>query len=498
VPAPTTIRTKSLSARKRPEANPSSRRRFPQHWHWLWWSVAALLIMALGAEGVSWWRERREERRAARQDRSEHRPGAIWVKVVHPRRGGLSRTTTQPGVVHAFDYASLYAKASGYLQGQIVDIGDTVERGQVLAEIYDPERLQAVEQAAADVEQAKAEVERSETLISVARARLKAATALVKQRQAEVAQSTASRAYRQKEFIRYTWLVTLQALEEQLADEKQDDFESAWSGERAALAAVDTAKGRLEEAAADLEKSQADKKVAEARLRVAEAALSRAQILAEYLKITSPYDGIVTERNYHRGDFIRAADGGSEPLPVLSVARTDLMRVVIYVPDRDVPYVDRGDKAVVRIDALSGEEFKGDVARFSATELSASRVMRVEVDLPNPTGRLRQGMYGAVTILLEPPSDEILTVPSQAVREKSQSGQGMVYVVRDGKAHGTAVRVGHDNGLRTEILWGLAPSDEVIYTYSGSLEDGDPVEAEPAIPSEAHRGAQEKHGSDGP
>jgi hypothetical protein len=92
----------------------------------------------------------------------------------------------------------------------------------------------------------------------------------------------------------------------------------------------------------------------------------------------------------------------------------------------------------VRIDALGNEEFKSTVARFSEMELPTNRTMRAEVDLPNPTGRLREGMYGPVSILLEPPTD-FLTIPSKALH-KVESGAGAVYVVEDDEATGPRPR----------------------------------------------------------
>ena len=180
--------------------------------------------------------------------------------------------------------------------------------------------------------------------------------------------------------------------------------------------------------------SKANVKAAEADVLAAEARLSRAEILAEYINIISPYDGVVTARNYHRGDFIRAADQSGQVMPVLSVARTDLMRVVVYVPDAHVPELDRGDEAVVRVDALDGEEFRGTVSRYADAELSVNRSMRAEVDLPNPSGRLKAGMYGMTTILLEPSSPDIWQIPSSALVETTERGRGTVYVVRDGRA----------------------------------------------------------------
>jgi HlyD family secretion protein len=411
------------------------------------------------------------------QDDSQ-KAGRLRVKVVQPKRGGLARTSTQPGVLHAFEYADLYAKASGYLTAQSVDIGDTVERGQVLAEIFDPERQQQLEQAAAAVEEAKADVQLAASRITAAEADVTAAEAVVSQRKAQVGKFTAARKFREKEYVRYIELTQKRAVDYRLSDEKEQEYESAISAEKEAEAAVKTAQADLTRAMAEVIRAKAALESARANLRVQEAAEKLAQILVEYLQITSPYDGVITNRNYHRGAFIRSADEG-DSTPLLSVAKTDVMRVVVYVRDRDVPYLDRGDEAVVHVDALGGEEFRGEVARFSEYEDPANRTMRAEIDLPNPTGRLREGMYGGVTILLEAPTDR-LTIPSGALHEHTQQGEGTVFVVDDHVAHETKIRVGRDDGLRAEVLGGLSEDDSVIVSYSGSLEDGEPVDAESA------------------
>lgn len=409
-------------------------------------------------------------------DGNEEDRARLKVKVVHPRRGGLARTTTQPGVLHAFQYADLYAKESGYLTAQAVDIGDTVTRGQLLAEIYDPEVQHRAEEAAAAVEKAKAEIELAAAKITAAEADVAAAEAVISQRQAQVGKFTAARTFREKEFIRYVELARKRAIDQRIADEKQAEYESALSAETEAEAAVKTAQADLQRALAEVVREKAELSAARANLRVREAAQKAAQIMAEYLQLTSPYDGVVTNRNYHRGAFIRAAEQGNQP-PVLSVARTDLMRVVVYVRDIDVPLLDRGDEAVVRIDALRGEEFRGEVARFSEYEDPANRTMRAEIDLPNPTGRLREGMYGAVTILLQPPTDH-LTIPSGALHERTEQGEGTVFVVHGHTANETSVRVSRDDGIRAEVIEGLDEDDSVVVSYSGSLEDGEPVDAE--------------------
>lgn len=445
------------------------------------WPVGLLAIavaVAAGAGVVYGWNARAQpSNHAASDDRGDDKQdrGRLHVKVVRPRKGGLLRTTTQPGVLHAFQYADLYAKQSGYLAAQSVDIGDTVERGQVLAEVFDPETVQAAEEAAAAVEQAKAEIELAAARVTAAQAAVTAAQAIVSQREAQVGKYTAARRFHEKEYVRYIELTQKRAVDFRLSDEKQAEYESTLSAEKEAQAAVKTAQAELDRAQAEVVREKASLQAARANLRVREAALKSAQIMTQYLQLLSPYNGVITNRNYHRGAFIRSRTQGDQP-PVLSVARTDIMRVVVYVRDIDVPFLDRGDEAVVRIDALRGEEFRGKVARYSDYQDPANRTMRAEIDLPNPTGRLREGMYGPATILLQPPTDH-LTIPSGCLHQRTANGEGTVFVVQGHTARETKVRVGRDDGIRCEVTSGLNEDDSIVVSYSGSLEDGEPVDA---------------------
>src|SRR5262249_4890633 len=133
----------------------------------------------------------------------------------------------------------------------------------------------------------------------------------------------------------------------------------------------------------------------------AEADLEKAQVMVKFATIVSPYDGVITERNFFRGDFVKSAAQGGSQRPLFTVECTDKMRIVTQVPDRDVPFTDPGDEAVVKLDALPGEVFKAHVSRMAHSEDPQTRLMRVEIDLDNPKGKIRQGMYGQVTIILD-------------------------------------------------------------------------------------------------
>jgi RND family efflux transporter MFP subunit len=190
--------------------------------------------------------------------------------------------------------------------------------------------------------------------------------------------------------------------------------------------------------------------------------------------VTAPFDGVVTQRNFFVRDYVRAANEGGAHPPLLTAQRTDLMRVVVQIPDRDVPYCDVGDPAIVEIDALPDEKtLPAKVSRVSQSEDADTRLMHIEIDLPNPTGKIRNGMFGRVTIILE--KSNLLSVPSSCLVGKFEAGRASVYTVRDGKAVRTPVRYSEDNGIKVGIMSGLKPDDLVVRQPPSGLGDEVPV-----------------------
>jgi RND family efflux transporter MFP subunit len=398
----------------------------------------------------------------------------LTVETVRMSPGGIVRTSTQIGSVHAFEDADLFAKVSGYLKVLKVDYGDHVKEGQLLAEIDDPEVVKEAERAASALHQTKAAVQQANARIDSAIADKKAAEAAVDQARADIDRYTSLRKYRKLVLIRYQDLVARNAVPQQLADEAEENFASAVAGERAAHAAETTAKAQAAAAEAKVEQARADLAEAEANVQVAEANLAKARVFVDYTRIISPYNGVITKRNFFRGAFIRSASEGNT-VPLLSVARTDLVRVVTYVPDRDVPFLDVGDSAEVTLDALGNQVLRGKVSRFADAEDPTSRTMYTEIDLQNPDDRIRPGMYGIAKIILEKGTKKF-TIPSSCLVGESNNGKASVFTIKDGKAHLTEIAVGADDGIRVEVLSGLSSTDEVIMSHGGIVE-GMPVRA---------------------
>jgi HlyD family secretion protein len=408
---------------------------------------------------------------------------AVSVEVISPRPGGIDRLCQQPGSVEPFEAAALYAKVSGFLVEQNVDIGYAVSVGDVLARISAPELDKQVKQDSAEVEKALARVEQMKAAIDTSEAELAAATATVAMVQAEQKSKASYRSYREKQRNRIKELADSMAVDAKLAEESEDHYQAAIAADLAAGEAIGAAKQKEAAARARLKQSHADLTYAVAEVGTAKARLEKSKVLLDYTVIRSPYTGVVTKRNFDHGGFIRSADAGGDRIPVLAVERTDIMRVVVQVPERDVPLVDCGDPAIVEVDALPGVAFKTrgadkvEVSRLAASEDPHTRMMRTEVHVKNLDGKLRRGMFGRVTLTLQTGASGALRIPSAALAGKAEGGKGSVRVLRDDRVEFLPVTYGADNGTEVEIISGLAPTDLVIVRASGPISNGSTVTA---------------------
>jgi len=390
----------------------------------------------------------------------------------------MERTTSQPGTIRAFEYAELYSKVSGFVGKLNVDRGSPVKKGQLLAEIFDPERHVAVLQAEAALEHSKATVAQAAAGVLSAEAEVQVTLAKLKEARAILKKAQAESVWRGREYDRIAELVARKSAEERLKDEDYAQYLTAQAGVAAADAGIETAAAEHARSIAKEKLARADLRTAEATVQVAEANVKLAKVFVQYTRIESPYDGVVTYRgeSIHPGSFVRAATEGTG-VPLLIVAMTAKMRTIVPVPDRDVPYCHVGDPATVQLDALAGRIFKGQVSRVAESEDLKDRTMRVEIDLDNPDGVLRDGMFGRALILLEK-LIKSLTVPSSCLIDRNGKGEGAVLTVRDGKVHRVNVHVGMDTGLRAEIIDGLAEQDQVILQPDASIAEGTPVQVE--------------------
>ncbi len=440
----------------------------------------AIAIVGIGAGGLAIWKAREATTRRGLAAAEAVDPGAALprVEVTRPRRGGIERMTVQPGSVHSFETVELYAMVSGYMKSQGVDIGATVKKGDVLAELEIPREAETVQEATALVGQARAQALQMEAKVKTMDAERAIAAAAIEQAESDVDRFVAERRLAEAQLTRIRGLADRNAIERRLVDEQQRAADASAASERSSHLAVATARARLQGAVAKVDQAHADVAEARAAVGVAESREAKARVDLSYSRIVAPFDGVVIHRGFHPGSFIRSAADGNQT-PLLIVSRTDLMRVVIQVPDRDVVLTDPGDPAVVTIDGLGGREFRGTVSRIGESEDPTTRTMRVEVDLTNPDDLLRDGMYGRASISLERPSVR-LTLPASCILDRTGKGEGMVQVVRGGAVEPVRVTLGADNGSLVEVDSGLGTDDDVILRSSTPLEPGVKVVMQPA------------------
>jgi RND family efflux transporter MFP subunit len=447
----------------------------------IWGWLAAITVLATiglgGAAAYLTWGTPSVEAESPQETQEPESAAPFRVRAVHPEKGKMPRITRQPGNVLSFDSVGLFAEVSGYIKHQAVDIGAKVKSGQTLIEIEVPELK-------AQRTKCEAVVEQKEACVRQAEARRKAAFADIKSADAKIVQSRANAnsaqswlKYRKLQLDRISRLVKDNALEEKLYEESMERHEAAAETLNAAKAAIKTSEAEREAVGARVEQADADIVSAKADVAVAKAELERAKVMVDFATIRAPFDGYVTTRSKLPGDFVKAGtEGAAEPL--LTVERTDKMRVVVQIPDRDVPYCDPGDEASVEIDALPGVIFPpAKISRIARSEETHTKLMRVEIDVENKDGKLRQGMFGWVTIVLDR-SPEQLSIPTSCLVGKARDGSATVYVVREGIARLIPIKYGADNGRLVAVESGLTLRDEVISDAPPGLHEDMRVEIE--------------------
>ncbi len=180
---------------------------------------------------------------------------------------------------------------------------------------------------------------------------------------------------------------------------------------------------------------------------------------------------MVTQRSVDTGHFVQPASG-SGARPLLVVARTDKVRVSLDVPEMEAGWVDVGDPATLRVQALAGKVLKAPVTRTSWSLDAMNRSIRAEVDVPNDESMLRPGMYAAGTIELERRIG-VLTLPATAIVREARDTY--CCVVESGKVSRRRVDLGLRSGPDVEVLSGIGETSVVVLVRGDSLRDGQTV-----------------------
>jgi len=212
--------------------------------------------------------------------------------------------------------------------------------------------------------------------------------------------------------------------------------------------------------------SRAEHEAAEARYRVAKGAVAEAKAMESYVEVRAPFDGVVAKKWADVGDL--AAPGK----PLISIEDPSELQLEADIPQTIAPHVRLKDRLIGRVDGVSGD-LAGKVSELSLAADSASRTIRVKVDLPPQPG-LSPGQFAR--LLVPVGASDSLRVPASAVVQRGQLE--IVFAVEQKRAQFHLVKTGKRFGDELEILSGLHAGDAVVVAEAAHLRDGQRVEAQ--------------------
>jgi RND family efflux transporter MFP subunit len=420
----------------------------------------------------------------SRRNASERLPR---LEVVQPIRAAVVRRVELAASVEAYQRVDLSARVPGVVEHlpAYIDIGKKVTAGDVLLRLTVPDLEADKKQKEALLDQARKQEVQAKEAFTVAEREVTETQKDEKRYRADVAFQTARLARIRK-------LVRREAQDVALQEESERQLASAEAALDANRAKVATRKARVRSAMADQE-------VAGRRIGVAEAEVNKLTEMIGFATVRAPFDGVITRRWVDQGAIIK--DPGATLLTVMQI---DRVRVLVDVPQRDVPLINdderrpnadgRGDPAEVRIPALAetsaNGNFKGTITRTGQSLDPVTRTMRAEIVLDNKTGYLKPGMFGTASIVVETRPNR-LTVPASALVRLGDE-KVAVYCVTDaeeipggpseqkrGVLRRIDIELGLDDGKRVEVRKGLKGDELIVVRGNSVLRVEDAVIAVP-------------------
>lgn len=187
--------------------------------------------------------------------------------------------------------------------------------------------------------------------------------------------------------------------------------------------------------------------------------------LLENTVLRSPIDGVITARNYDKGDMFSMGQ------PIYTVEKIVPVKLYVGISESDYTKIKKGDTVEITVDAFPGKTFYGKVNRLNPTIDAATHTFDVEVVVDNNYRSLRPGMYARVTVKFGTSNNVV--VPDVAVVKQTGSGERFIYVLNeDGTVSYTNVKIGRRMGAEYEILEGIVDGATIVTSGQARLKDG--------------------------
>jgi membrane fusion protein (multidrug efflux system) len=204
-----------------------------------------------------------------------------------------------------------------------------------------------------------------------------------------------------------------------------------------------------------------------AALETARAAVELTRARLEKMEIRAPFNGVVGLRRVSVGAFAQIGQ------PLVNIEKIDALKLDFQLPEINLADVRVGMPVEIAVDAFPNETFSGTIYAIDPHLDVNGRSLRIRARLTNPEGMLRPGLFSRVTLRGETRGPVVL-VPESAIVPRA--GETFVYVVRDGRAIETKVRLGRRLAGEVEVIDGLEPNETVVVAGQIRLKDAALVE----------------------
>lgn len=391
-----------------------------------------------------------------------------------------SEITTANGYVRARTRASLASKTQGRLAKVLVDEGDVVTAGQLLAVVEHDEADAAIATARARIAAAEREVAVADATIDEALAAQGSAKALLAEREAGRESAQAELAQANAEFRRIEDLVTREIRSEADLDRARELRDVAQAQLRRAEAAVATAQKDIARADAARATAQYQREASAARVAIEAAELKRIEVERAQSFITAPFAGVVLRREAEPGEVVSPANTGASgsKTAVVTLADFATLEVEVDVYERDIARITAGAPCRVVLDSHADRRLEARVRLVRPTADRTRSTVQVYVafaavpDFARPEMVARVTFYRPETAVL---TDDELMVPGDAIT--TRGGQEGVFVVAGALARFRPVRLGRTSEGNRRVEEGLNAGESVVLAPADSLNDGDAVVA---------------------
>ncbi|MBZ2184414.1 MAG: efflux RND transporter periplasmic adaptor subunit [Bryobacter sp.] len=368
--------------------------------------------------------------------------GPLKVKAAEAREKVIKRTVESVGTLFPLDETIVSAEIDGRVDRVDVDLGDFVNKGQMMVHISDEEQRYLLAQNEA---QLRSSLERLG--LSKETDRVQDVKTTPDVRRAEADLFDAEQRYKRTRELRDQGIGAQADL-----DQAQARFNSAKAG-------LDSVVNQTRNLIQEVERFKAVVDLQRKKLRDT--------------TVYAPFAASIKERQVTVGQFVRANT------PLMTLVKTDPLRLRLDVPERMAPWVKVGQVAQVEVEAFEGQKFNGKIWRVSPTVDQAKRTFVAEALINNPGMRLKPGSYARARIPTDK-AETIILLPSRAVQYVL--GSNKAYVIKEGVIEAREIKVGERFDGEVEILEGISAGETVATTNLPRLDTGSKVVIDTAPP----------------